>query len=290
MERLKRGVGPRMLVSGEGHGLATPLARHLDSDDLLGKKASRFCRCGALLAPKRECVLICPADAEVLGNVFSGAGHRLGPVCGVEGRIDEPPSHCGVFELLVPAESGITLAHDKRRPGHALHATCDGHVHFAGADRAGRGPDRFEAGRTEAIERHAGHLNRQPGQQQAHPGNVAIVLAGLIGAAIEDLVDRPKIQPWVAFLQCGEWHRTQVVCADFGQRSAVATDGSTDGVANEGIAHETAPVVWFTSPARFAEAFKGRPVIRRSSSRERPSTISITLAPFGPRSKTARSV
>src|ERR1700738_1281828 len=44
------------------------------------------------------------------------------------------------------------------------------------------------------MERRAGNLSRPPRQQQRHPRHVAVVLAGLVGAAEIDLVDLGPVE------------------------------------------------------------------------------------------------
>jgi hypothetical protein len=40
----------------------------------------------------------------------------------------------------------------------------------------------------------AGHALRQAGQQRGHAGDVAVVLAGLVGAAVDHVVDGGPVQ------------------------------------------------------------------------------------------------
>ena len=40
----------------------------------------------------------------------------------------------------------------------------------------------------------AGHRDRQPGEQHRHPADVAVVLAGLVGAAPDDVADRGRVE------------------------------------------------------------------------------------------------
>ena len=74
-----------------------------------------------------------------------------------------------------------------------LDAAGDGEVDLAGADRARRCADRVEAGRAKPVDGDAGNAVRQPGEQQRHPRDIAVVLAGLVGAAEIDLVDLREI-------------------------------------------------------------------------------------------------
>ena len=64
-------------------------------------------------------------------------------------------------------------------------------VGIARPDSAGGGADRVKARAAEPVDRRARHLGRQPGQQQRHAGDVAVVLARLVGAA-EEAHRRPR--------------------------------------------------------------------------------------------------
>src|SRR5438477_462554 len=53
-----------------------------------------------------------------------------------------------------------------------------------------RGRDgRLHAGSAQAVHGLAGHLDRETRKQQGHPRDVAVVLARLVGAAEDDVVD-----------------------------------------------------------------------------------------------------
>ena len=43
------------------------------------------------------------------------------------------------------------------------------------------------------------HVDRQAGQQRRHAADVAVVLAGLVGAAVEQVVDGGPIDAGIAF-------------------------------------------------------------------------------------------
>src|SRR6185312_2200145 len=81
----------------------------------------------------------------------------------------------------------------------------------------------------------------QAGQQQAHARDVAVVFAGLVGAAEKYFVDLPGIQPRVTRQQRLQRHRAEVVGTDAGERAAVAADRGADAIDNEYVAHHSAP-------------------------------------------------
>ena len=59
--------------------------------------------------------------------------------------------------------------------------------------RAG-GTDRIQPGGAQPVQRDAGHRLGQSGQQQRHPRHVAVVLAGLVGAAHIDFVELRPVE------------------------------------------------------------------------------------------------
>src|SRR5690606_24802594 len=86
------------------------------------------------------------------------------------------------------------------------------------------------------------------GEQRRHPGEVAIVLAGLVGAAEDDVVELVPVDSGIALDQGGDRDGREIVGADMGKRSAVAADRRADGVADEGFGHESSCVFWRTGP------------------------------------------
>ncbi len=75
-----------------------------------------------------------------------------------------------------------------------------------------------------------GDLHGQPGEQGGHAGDIAVVLAGLVGAAEDDLVDGVGGDAGLPLEQCPEDVRGEVVGTDAGQGAAVATDRRADAV------------------------------------------------------------
>jgi hypothetical protein len=70
-----------------------------------------------------------------------------------------------------------------------------------------------------------GTLDRIAGQQQGHAGDVAVVLAGLVGAAQHHFVDGVQVEAGIARGQGLQRDRRQVVGPDLGQRAAIAAEG-----------------------------------------------------------------
>ncbi len=118
-----------------------------------------------------------------------------------------------------------------------LDAAGNREIDFARADRPARGTDRVEAGGTEAIEGLAGNQFRNACQQQRHPRHVAVVLAGLVGAAEEHLIDLRPVEIGMLCHQSLDRNGRQIVGAHFCERAAETADRGPDGIANEHITH-----------------------------------------------------
>src|SRR3546814_7719551 len=130
------------------------------------------------------------ADLELLGDVLAVLRHGVGAVELLHLRIDEAPADGGVVDLGGAGEGGAGLGHHEVGPGHVLDAAGDRQAPFAGLDHAGGVVHRLHAGRAQPVDGAAGDAGGQPGQPQRHAGDVAVVLARLVDAAVVDLVDR----------------------------------------------------------------------------------------------------
>ena len=88
----------------------------------------------------------------------------------------------------------------------------------------------------------AGHGDRQAGEQDRHAADVAVVLARLVGAAEDQVVDLlPATR--VALDQRPQRNRGEVVGANRGQRPAIAADRRPNRVADEGFRHRFLPQI-----------------------------------------------
>jgi hypothetical protein len=81
------------------------------------------------------------------------------------------------------------------------------------------------------------HFFRQTREQQAHARDVAVVFAGLVGAAVKHVGDRSPIDFGVARHQRAQRNRAEIVGAHRGERAAVAAEGRAHGIADEGLVH-----------------------------------------------------
>ena len=80
----------------------------------------------------------------------------------------------------------------------------------------------------------------RPASSARHARDVAVVLAGLVGAAVDHVVDRlPSRRPALRSMSAaiGSAARSSVRTPD--ERAAVAADRRADGVADEGLAHRS---------------------------------------------------
>ena len=118
-----------------------------------------------------ERILPLAIDVPALGHVLGGLAHRVRVVRGGEPRVDEAPAERAVLELARPAVPGrVRLGHHVRRPGHRFDAAADEHVTVAHLDRVGGRVDRLEPAAAQPIDRLAGDLDREPGQQERPSG------------------------------------------------------------------------------------------------------------------------
>ena len=234
---LQRGVRTWMLVGIE-HRHRTLLAGQLDGDDFIAEKTGRLSTRPALLAGQGKGILIGARHLPFLGYVFGCIGHGINTEGGFHLWIHEAPADGGVLDFRHPRESALGLGHHQRSAGHALHATGDQQIGFAAANGARCLPHRLQAGGTQAVHRHPRHARRQAGQQQRHARHVAVVLAGLIDATVEHILQRRPVDPGIARHQRLEWQGRQVIGAHTGQGTGITADRGTDCIADKSMGHD----------------------------------------------------
>ncbi len=113
---------------------------------------------------------------------------------------------------------------------------------------------------------------RQAGEQQRHARDIAVVLARLVGAAEDHIVDGVPVDGRVARHQRLQRDGAQIVGAHGGQRAAEAADGGADIVADEGFGHFGNSGA--TRSATGSSTTSWAPVIACSSSRLMPGSFS----------------
>ena len=142
------------------------------------------------------------------------------------------------------AHASVGLGLHPRRAGHRLDAAGDDEVGVAGADRLRGHGDRRHARRAEPVHGDAGHLVGQPGEQHRHARDVAVVLARLVGAAEDDLVDRAELTGLVepgAPHEFADDERGEVVGSHARERAAVAPDRGAHSADEIGLCHGFTP-------------------------------------------------
>jgi hypothetical protein len=172
-----------------------------------------------------------------LGDVLGRFAHRLGRVALRHPRVDEPPAERRVEHRLLSARQPRGgLRHHPRRAAHRLDAA--GQIEVALPEPQGaRGlVDRLEAGSAEPVHGHAGDLDRQSGEQRGHPGDVAVVLAGLVRGSEVDVDDLARIDAR-ALDGAGDRERPEIVGTDAGERAAMAPHRRAHGVDDQRLGH-----------------------------------------------------
>ena len=187
----------RVLVGGHDHRVAL-LLRNRHGGDFRVEIPRLLRRHRLVLAGKRHLVLRLTRDLVVGGHVLGGLGHRVDAVFLFHETVDEAPADRRVVHRVGAAEGGIHLRHHERRAAHAFHAAGDHQAGLAGADRPGGRPQRIQPGATQAVDRGTRHFQRQAGQQAGHTRHVAVVFAGLVGAAEDDVGDGLPVDARVA--------------------------------------------------------------------------------------------
>jgi hypothetical protein len=116
-------------------------------------------------------------------------------------------------------------------------AAGDGEIDLAGTDRARRIADRVEPRSAQPVHRNARNGIRQAREKKRHARNVAIVLAGLVGAADNHLVERRPVGLRIALHQRPDRDGGEIVRPHLRQRAAIAADGGAGGVAEKYVTH-----------------------------------------------------
>ena len=220
--------GARLLLGGDRHDLALEAARVP-------------CRQRALVRRQREGVLGFARDRVCFMQIFGGFAHLLQGEARGQARVGVAPAKARIerFELA-RGEGGGGFGQGPRRARHRLDAAREHEIGLAEAHEAGRLRDGFEARGAEAIHRHARHRVGKAGEQRGHPRDVAVVLARLVGAAEDDLIDAAGVETMTG--DHGHEDVTgEVVGAHVAQGAVVAADGGTQRVDDEGVGHVISP-------------------------------------------------
>ena len=143
-----------------------------------------------LMALQGELVLLLARDLVSVGEDLGALSERDRPLVGHVG-VDHPPAERGRVHGLVGArERLVGLEHHPRRAAHRLHAAGDADLLVPGRDSAARTEGRLMPEPHNRFTVAPGIEVREARQEHRHPRDVAVVLAGLVGVAEVDVVDR----------------------------------------------------------------------------------------------------
>ncbi len=230
-----------MFVAGD-HDRVAPSLRDRHGDQLAVEPAGQDRGRDPPLAFPGERVLTFARDRPVVSHALCRLAQAHHRVARIELRVDEAPAERRVHQLVGPTlEGALRLEHHVGRAAHRLHAAGDEDVAVADRDRVRCGADRLHARATEPVDGQPGDLHRQPGDQQRHTGHVAVVLAGLVRAAQDHVLDTGRVHTRPVHERPDD-ERGQVVRADGGERPPVASDRRADRIDDPGVTQQAAEV------------------------------------------------
>jgi hypothetical protein len=184
---------------------------------------------GTLVAAEREVVLALAGDAVPLGDLLGGLAHRQKTVEVLHGGVDQAPAEPGVDGLHAVREGLVGAGEHEGGAAHGLGAAREHDLGLARGDRAGRGGDGLHAGGAQPVHRGAGHGLGESAEQGGHAGDVAVVLAGLVGGAPVHVVDPGGIERGQVGDQAADDGGGEVVRPYGGQGAAQLSDGGAAG-------------------------------------------------------------
>jgi hypothetical protein len=230
------GLGPGCSSAIHDDRLALAL-RDRDRHELVAIATLGDRRGGVALAGQGEGVLLLAADAQPLGHVLAGLAHRIGVVRRRQCRVDEAPAQRRVDQIVgATLVRGLGLEHhvrarliDSTPPAMKTSPSPDG-------DGVGGRIDGLQAAAAQPVDRQAADLDRQPGQQSGHSGDVAVVLAGLVGAAEDHVLDDRRVDARTLD-EGSDDGRGKIVGPDRRQGPAVAPERSSERGDDPGLAN-----------------------------------------------------
>src|SRR6266849_5691269 len=223
----------------------------------------------ALLAPERKQILIFAPDVKLLSDVFAGFWHGINTILCFHQGVYETPAERGIFHFHGARIGAVGFGHDEGRSRHALNAPGNDEICLAAFDGPRGERNRVHTRTAEPVHGCARHFFRQTRQQESHPSDISIVFAGLIGAAVNDIVDGVPIDTGITVDQSLEGNRREIIGANRGQRSAVSPERRSNGVADVSSLHD---YPWnFTAPRFYTQQ-------RR---RAKATSLSIARSPAG---------
>ena len=202
-----------MLVRIEDHWVAPPL-RNRDRQDLLGQHAAGDGGSGALLAAQRERVLVLSGDTEIGGDVLRRFRHRICSMQAAHLGIDEAPADGRVLDARLARERVRGLRHHEGRAAHALDAAGHRDLAFTEREAAPGGQDRVHSRSAEPVDRGARNRFGKTGEQQRHSRHRTVVLASLVGAAVDHVHECFPVDAVIALHKGAKRKRRKIVSAD----------------------------------------------------------------------------
>ncbi len=218
------------------HDRITLGAPHRNRHDLAVEKTGLLRRQTTLLGAQCERILIVAGNVEFGGNVLRSLGHRVNPVLRLNGRVDETPADGRVLDARAARISGLRFAYHEWRTRHAFDSASDDQIRFAAADRARRLRHCFQPGGAESVHRAARNIDRQAREQPDHAGDVTVVLAGLVSAAVEQFVCSAPVDASMSPDQRAHRNGAEVVGAHGSQHAAIAAKRGAYSVDDPGLA------------------------------------------------------
>ncbi|MGX1116202.1 hypothetical protein RKD37_001565 [Streptomyces ambofaciens] len=196
---------------------------------------------GEAVAAQGERVLTLARDAVPLGDLLGRLPHGEQSVQVLHGRVDQAPAEPGVGGLDAVRQRLVGAGQHEGGAAHGLGAAGQHDVGLARGDGAGGGGDGFEAGGAEPVDGGAGHGLGQAREQGGHAGDVAVVLARLVGGAPVHVVDPGGVQRGHVGDQAPDHGGGEVVGPHGGQRAAQLADRGAAGGREVDGTHEGTP-------------------------------------------------
>src|SRR5271155_3815849 len=165
-----------------------PATRHIDRDDLAFEKPAGLPGGVFALRPRGEDVASLASDLIVTRQIVRGLGHRVGAELAFDLWVRKARADCRIKDAAVATEGSLRLVHNIRRAAHALDPAGDKGIALAAGDRLRRHDDGVEPAAAIALQDRARHLDRQTGEKPGMTPDAAAVLAGLVGAADDDVL------------------------------------------------------------------------------------------------------
>src|SRR5215203_3135002 len=174
-------------------------------------------------------------------------------------RVDQSPSQGGVVHGGVAGgERTRGLRDCPWGAAHGLDTSANVHIGLAQHHGARSLGNSFQPRTAQAVDGDASDLLRETGQEQGHPGDVAVVFAGLVGAPEVDVLGlgwRYAAPLHEGFEGCGP----EVVRTDGAQSAAVAAYGGADRAHDPGffgptVAHTSLLILTLGFLAPFPES------------------------------------